>query len=369
MDGARVKVLIIDDSAYNRRVLRRMLESEPSIEVVESARDGEEGLKKALDLSPDVVTLDLEMPKMDGFTFLRILMNRRPTPVIVVSGKADSQTTFLAMELGAIDFVAKPQNQISPDLYGIHSELVKKILGARMVSMDKVCRLTRREVPRSAEAVAPLSTGARREGRIVVVGASTGGPTALQTVLSRLPGDLPAPVLVAQHMPAGFTKAFAERVNKVCTLEVRETENLVLPRAGQVLITPGGFHARVSGTRERPFVKLERTGPGDRYVPSVDRLFQSAAEVFGAEAVGVVLTGMGDDGRHGVMEIRRLGGQTLAESEETAVIFGMPREAIQSGAIDAQAPVERLAGEIVVRCRRAGESSTVPGAERRASGS
>ncbi|MBI2891568.1 MAG: chemotaxis response regulator protein-glutamate methylesterase [Nitrospirae bacterium] len=347
----KTRVLVIDDSAYNRRALRRMLEEEAAIEVVDTARDGEEGLKKALDLAPDVITLDLEMPKMDGFTFLRILMSRRPTPVIVVSGRAEDQNTFLAMELGAVDFVAKPQNQISPELYAIRSDLVDKIMAARSVSIDRLARLPQRPAPAPPpQAVSPAE---RKAGRLVVVGCSTGGPTALPILLAGFPPDFGVPVVVAQHMPPGFTRSFAERMNKTCPLTVREAEHAEEPKPGHVLIAPGGFHMRLKGSREDARIHLERGVRGDRYVPSVDALCASAAELFGPETVGVILTGMGDDGREGVKIIKQHGGCTMAESQETAVIYGMPREAMRTGAVDVQAPVYRLAEQIVARCQSA----------------
>lgn len=348
---SRTRVLVIDDSAYNRRVLRRMLESEPAIDVLDAARDGEDGLKKALDLAPDVITLDLEMPKMDGFTFLRLLMSRRPTPVIVVSGRVDDQNTFLAMELGAVDFVAKPQNQISPELYDIAGDLVRKVLAARSVSLDRLSALAQRKAPAIRIEPRPAATPARRDGTVVVVGSSTGGPTALQTLLSGFPESCPVPFLISQHMPPGFTKAFAERLNKTCALKVTEAAQNQELKAGHVLITPGGYHARLAGPRESARIRLERAVGGDMYVPSVDRLFESAAEVFGPATVGVLLTGMGDDGKKGSLAIKGKGGQAVAESEDTAVVFGMPREADRAGAIDLLAPIERLATEIMARCK------------------
>jgi two-component system chemotaxis response regulator CheB len=341
----KTRVLVIDDSAYNRRALRRMLEEEAAIEVVDTARDGEEGLKKALDLAPDVITLDLEMPKMDGFTFLRILMSRRPTPVIVVSGRAEDQNTFLAMELGAVDFVAKPQNQISPELYAIRSDLVEKIMAARSVSIDRLARLPQRPAPVPPPHVA--SPAERTTGRLVVVGCSTGGPTALPILLAGLPPDFGVPVVVAQHMPPGFTRAFAERLNRVCDVEISEAKDGDPLKIGTALVAPGGKHLLLRRDGAQLFAEVREGPKVSGHCPSVDVLFRTVARAMGANAVGVILTGMGADGASGLLEMHKAGATTFAQDEESCVVYGMPKAALDLGGVDETVHLWRMAGRVM----------------------
>ncbi len=350
-----VRVLVIDDSAYNRRTIIKILEAIPGIEVVGYACDGEEGLRKVFDLKPNLVTLDLEMPRMDGFTFLRIVMQSRPTPVIVVSARSEDENVFKALELGAVEFIAKPSIRLSPELFNIREDLVRKVREIARTDMAKV--LNRSVLGRAA--AAPVQEraalkGATSEGRRisqVVIGASTGGPPALQAILSTIRDPLPVGFAISQHMPPGFTRAFADRLNKFCTLEIREARagDPVLP--GRVLISPGGKNMVFRRRDGEVVVQLEEPASNQRYVPSVDVMFLSAAEVFGSNLLGVVLTGMGNDGARGVEGIRRFGGQILAESEETSVVFGMPKEAIATGQVDKVLPFHQMSTEIVRRCR------------------
>jgi two-component system chemotaxis response regulator CheB len=344
----RIRVVVIDDSAYNRQTISQILGTHPEIEVVGKASDGEEGLKLVAELKPDLVTLDLEMPKMDGFTFLRILMTRLPTPVIVISSNNRKQSVFQALELGAIDFIAKPTRHISPELENIRAELTEKVLlfrhirlvgaGERVLSRSKEPAIPK-EVP-----VAPIP----RDFKVVCIGSSTGGPPALQLVLAAFPDTFPAAVLISQHMPPKFTKAFAERLDRNCRVRVKEAEqgDPIVP--GQVLVAPGGKNLAVSTQRDGSYVAhlVERLDD-DKYVPSIDRMFASAAETFGDRVLGVVLTGMGMDGKAGAERIKLRGGQVFAESQETAVIYGMPKEVIQSGSADRVLPLG-LIGEAIV---------------------
>jgi two-component system chemotaxis response regulator CheB len=349
-----VRVLVVDDSAYNRRTIIQMLESLPAVEVIGYACDGEEALRKVIDLQPDLVTLDLEMPRMDGFTFLRIVMQSRPTPVIVVSARSEDANVFKALEFGAVEFVAKPSARISPELFNIRDDLLHKVREIARTDMNKVLRrsVPQRPLPdRPAARVVP-SARSRSELAVeqVVIGASTGGPPALQAIFSAIQRPIPVAFAVSQHMPPGFTRAFAERLNKCSALEIREAASGDVVRAGQVLIAPGGRNLvfRRSGTDV--VAQVVEPGPDQRYVPSVDAMFESASGIFGARLLGVVLTGMGNDGARGTAIIKEGGGQAIAEAEETSVVFGMPKEAIATGKVDKVVPLPQVCGEILRRC-------------------
>jgi two-component system, chemotaxis family, protein-glutamate methylesterase/glutaminase len=348
-----IKALVVDDSAFNRSAISQMLTCDTGIEVVGTAIDGVDAIGKTLRLSPDVITLDLEMPNMDGFTFLRWLMKERPTPVLVISSRSDSRSVFRALELGAVDFLAKPEARISKSLEGIREELLLKLRAMPSLEMGKVRStvdlLARERITpavRKDEEVTPR----RSEIEIVAIAASTGGPPALQAILSGLPGDLGAGIVISQHMPPGFTRSFAERLNKLAPLIVSEAAAGDRIRSGTALIAPGGYHLLVKRDREGLFTELVPREPSDKYVPSADRMMASVAEVCGSAVLGVVLTGMGNDGTAGAMAIKRLKGQCIAESRESAVIFGMPQEAIRSGAVDKVLPLAKMADEISLRC-------------------
>lgn len=343
-----VKILVVDDSAFNRRSITKMLESDPGLQVVGYAVNGEEGLRKVFDLKPDLVTLDLEMPRLDGFSFLRILMQKRPTPVIVVSSRAGSDDVFKALEFGAVDFVAKPSMQISPELFNIRENLLQKIRNAAATDMRKVLvrAAAKPRMPEPGGRVIPKDTATAT--RQIVIGASTGGPPALQKVLSAFPERFPVGIAIAQHMPAGFTRAFAERLNRLTPFEVREAEDGDEMRAGVVLVAPGGKNMLLCRRGGRVVASIREPEAAQRYIPSVDVLFRSAAEVFGADLVSAVLTGMGNDGSIGVRAVRQHGGQVVAESESTSVVFGMPKEAIATGCVDDVVDLE-LIGQTLMR--------------------
>lgn len=355
----RLTALVIDDSAYNRRTLSRLLEETGFVQVVATASDGEEGLRRALAIGPDLVTVDLEMPRMDGFTFLRILMAQRPTPVIVISGQANDQNVFRALEFGAVDFLAKPTRFISDRLLDIKDELAAKVRAVREMTIENLRKRTPAvgNAARSpaadglagGRAPAPAARTSRLE--IVTVGASTGGPTAIQSIVTRLDAEFPVPIVVAQHMPPGFTRTFAERLDRLSRLSVEEAKDGDRVEPGRVLIAPGGANTVVVRSGKGLTVRLEDREEGQPYVPSVDRLFESAAAAAGTRVLGVLLTGMGNDGRRGMVAIKRAGGQTVAESEETAIIFGMPREAIAAGVVDRVLPLPEVVPELQ---RRAG---------------
>jgi two-component system chemotaxis response regulator CheB len=328
-------------------VLGAVLRSDPGVEVVLSTPDADEALRRALHDPPDAVCLDLEMPRMDGFTFLRLLMARRPTPVVVISSSARKQDVFKALELGALDFVAKPEPELRDDA-GIRAELLAKLSTVRALRIEN---LEPRPPALERRAVREAGGRAPRPLRVAVIGASTGGPSALARLLSLLPPELPLGIAVAQHMPERFTRAFAERLDRALPFEVREAEDGDALAAGRVLVAPGGKHLRLArdpgpAGALRARVVDARAAEG-RHRPSVDALFASAAEAAGDRVCAVVLTGMGSDGRAGVAAVKAAGGTTLAESERTAVVYGMPKEAAATGHVDEVLPLDELADRLV----------------------
>jgi two-component system, chemotaxis family, protein-glutamate methylesterase/glutaminase len=353
--SAPVKVLVVDDSAYNRRTIIRMLEEMEGIEVIAYACDGEEGLRKVIDLKPDLITLDLEMPRMDGFTFLRIVMQKQPTPILVVSARSESASVFKALELGAVEFVAKPSARISPALLDIQDDLLRKVRAITGMDMNKILRRAvplpvTPEVRKLPLAPIPQLAADGRAIRQVVIGSSTGGPPALQAILVAIRQPLPIGIAIAQHMPPGFTKAFADRLNKSCAMEIREARSGDLMLPGTVLIAPGGKNLLLEKRGDGIVAQVVDPPTDQRYVPSADLLFASASKVCGSQLLGVVLTGMGNDGARGVISIKEHGGQAIAEAEETSVVFGMPKEAIATGCVDRVVPLPQMHGEILRRC-------------------
>jgi two-component system chemotaxis response regulator CheB len=333
-----IRALVIDDSAYNRVTLTRMLESHSDIKVVATAVDGEDGIKQVLRHQPDVITLDLEMPGMDGFTFLRWIMANKPTAVIAVSSQSSDRSVFKALELGAVDFIAKPGGRVSPRLPEIQKDLVTKALHIGHVSIDNLQRRVqeeRRDVSAAAEDASALPV------EVVAIGASTGGPPALQHIFESLP-LLPIGFVVAQHMPPTFTRLFAERLNKLTRYDVKEAEDGDIVAPGTVLIAPGGKQMDVHRSEDRLRVSITEAKPDDIYAPSVDRLFRTASEACSSKLVAVVLTGMGDDGARAVQQVRSRGGRTIAESAATAIINGMPGAAAKTGAIDEVLPLPEI---------------------------
>ncbi len=341
-DRALIRVLVIDDSVFSRQTITRMLEASPLVEVVGVAGDGEEALRKTFQLNPDLITLDLEMPRMDGFTFLRLVMIRQTTPVIVITGRAGQEEMFRALELGAIDFIAKPSPLGAPEFEATQQELIRKVHAVRHLRMDKV---------RDRLATAPVPTEAREGGeaslpRVVAIGSSTGGPAAIMRILGSFREAPACTVLIAQHMPEGFTRSFAQRINRLTPFRGQEAQGGEALSEGSVLVAPGGGHLELESRDGRLVARVVPRAPNDRYVPSVDRMFAAAAKHFGPQLLAVVLTGMGDDGRRGVSQVKEAGGRVVAESEETAVVFGMPKQAIRTGGVDAVLPLDRIAGAI-----------------------
>ncbi len=324
------KILIIDDSPFTRKVLKEMIESDPGLSVIDIATNGIEGLKKAINLKPDLITLDLEMPEMDGFSFLRFLMSQQPTPVIVVSSLSSSDNVFKALELGAVDFVPKPTSQASLKLLEIKRDLLFKIKAALASS---VCKKDEKEITEK-----PEKRAVRKELNIIAIGASTGGPQAIQTILTGLREFHNAAIVIAQHMPEGFTKVFAERLNRLTNFDVSEGKNGEILKEGSVYISPGGHHMRVVKEKTRCVIKVEQKEDHDIYVPSVDHLFTSLVP-FAKNTIAIVLTGMGSDGKAGAIALKNAGAEIWAESAESAIIYGMPRAVVSLNIADAILPL------------------------------
>lgn len=352
--GNKIRTLVVDDSAFNRVSIGKMLEGIPEVQIVGYAADGEAGLKKVLELKPDLVTLDLEMPRMGGFSMLRLIMQSCPTPVIVISSRSSEGDVFKALELGAIDFVAKPSRPISSQFYSIQDDLERKIRDFAHCGPEKF-RLQQSLGDKDAEPgdTAPVKVSRLEPVRpeAVVIGASTGGPPALHQFFSEFSSAPELSFAVAQHMPPGFTRSFAERLNDHSVLKVKEAVSGDLMLPGHVYVCPGGRNMilrRISGE-----VRIQIVTPPDSqiYTPSVDVLFKSAAVVYGAELLAMVLTGMGNDGAAGTSAIADYGGQVIAEAEESCVVFGMPKEAIATGCVCQTIPLSGLREEIQRRCR------------------
>ncbi|MBI3637579.1 MAG: chemotaxis response regulator protein-glutamate methylesterase [Candidatus Rokubacteria bacterium] len=340
--GRRIRVLVIDDSALMRQVLTQMLGADPALEVVGTAPDPLVASEKIKALAPDVLTLDVEMPRMDGLAFLERLMRAQPMPVLMVSSltEAGCDVTLRALELGAVDFVTKPRLDIRGRMSEIAAEIIDKIKTAATARV--------RPGPPSppARPAAPAPPMFRTTQAVVMVGASTGGTEALREFLTALPADAPG-IVIVQHMPERFTRAFAERLDRLCEVRVKEAEDGDRVLAGHAYIAPGNFHLRVvrDGAQVRARVTSEE--PVNRHRPSVDVLFQSAAAALGPNALGVIMTGMGHDGARGLLAMRQAGAHTVAQDEDSCVVFGMPREAIALGAAERVVPLARIADAVL----------------------
>jgi two-component system, chemotaxis family, protein-glutamate methylesterase/glutaminase len=355
MAKSKTRVLIVDDSAVVRGTLSEILSSDPDIEVMGTAADPFVAAERMKDDVPDVITLDIEMPRMDGLTFLQKIMSQHPLPVIICSSLAEegAASTLKALEYGAVDIVAKPQmgaKQFLEDSALRLCESVKAAAGARL--RRPLC--SRSVEPKlTADAILPRAvTGAMLETteKVVVIGASTGGTEALRAMLEVLPPDAPGMVIV-QHMPEVFTRAFANRLDSLCQISVKEAETNDTVLRGRALIAPGNHHTLLKRSGARYYVEVKDGPLVSRHRPSVDVLFRSAARYAGRNAVAVIMTGMGDDGAQGMLEMKQAGAVTMAQDEATCVVFGMPNEAIKRGAVDTILPLQNLAPAILSRAR------------------
>lgn len=361
----KIRVLVVDDSALMRKLIPSILARDPEIEVVGTAMDGEFALKKIEELRPDVVTLDLEMPRMDGMETLRLIMRRAPLPVILFSthSKEGAYSTLKALALGAVDFIAKPTDAAAGHLEKIADVLIEKIKVAK--------RATGRKLPPATVPIdlPPAKKGARSTApatRIIAIGVSTGGPNALQYVLSQIPSDFPCCILVVQHMPEGFTEMFAKRLDECSALDVSEAKSGDLLLAGRVLICPGNRHMMVRRMPRGDMAVLSDGQPVNGHRPSVDVLFHSVAQEFSLSTVGVLMTGMGEDGAEGLGVIKAAGGFTIAQSEETCVVSGMPRAAITKGYANRIIALEQIGNFLASQygSERLGEKAEKPEKDR-----
>lgn len=341
-----IKILIVDDSAFMRKLLSDLFSAEPDFIVIDTARNGMDAVNKVKQLKPDLITMDVEMPIMDGIKSLEVIMKETPTPVIMISSltKAGAEATIRALELGAVDFVAKSAGIMS-SIAGISNEILVK---SRAAVQAKVFKLTEKPA-RVLPVTKPLTYAATSPGDelILAIGTSTGGPRALQEIITKLPGDLPCGVVIVQHMPPGFTKSLSERLNSLSALTVKEAEHNDVIRPGLVLIAPGDYHMEIEREGSKKVIKLNQDPPIGGHRPAVDPMFQSVAKVYGHRIVGVILTGMGHDGAKGIKVIKEQRGYTIAEDQSTAVVFGMPKAAIELGVVDKVAPLQAIAAEIV----------------------
>jgi two-component system chemotaxis response regulator CheB len=342
-----LRVLVVDDSAYVRKVVREMLSRSPFIEVVGAARDGAEALELVEELDPDVVTCDLIMPVMDGPAFVREQMRRRPVPILVMSVASETaEEALAALEAGAVDFLRKPTALATEKIFEVGDELIEKV---KMAAGVPVTRLRAAEAPADPE---PTSHPPAARGRglvdVVVLGISTGGPQALRHLVPQLPADCPTPVVVVMHMPVGYTEAYAARLDEVSPLSVREAREGEELRPGAVLLAPAGMHLTLRRARGGAVVThLDLEPHGLLFRPSVDVLFRSAAEVFHERTLGVVMTGMGSDGKQGSAWIKAKGGLVFTEAEETCIVYGMPGAVYDAGLSDRTVPLGRMASAIL----------------------
>lgn len=353
----KTKVLIIDDSAVVRQVMTDILSSDPQIEVVGSARDPYVAVELLKEVVPDVITLDVEMPRMDGITFLRKLMSQHPIPVVMCSSLTEegSETTFKALEYGAVDIIQKPKMGIKQFIEESKILICDAVKAASLSQKKKGSPATPFHVaPKlSADAVLPKSTGksmVQTTEKVVAVGASTGGTEALKVFLEALPEDSPG-IVIVQHMPENFTRAFANRLNASCRVTVKEADNDDTVIRGRVLIAPGNKHTLLKRSGARYYVEIKDGPLVSRHRPSVDVLFRSTARYAGRNAVGIIMTGMGDDGAHGMQEMKEAGAVNIAQDETTCVVFGMPKEAIKLGGVDHVLPLGAIAPEMIRLCR------------------
>ena len=337
-----VRVLVIDDSAFVRKVVSQMLSRSPFVEVVGTARDGEEGLELVERYQPDVVTLDLMMPGMDGIAFLREQMTRRPVPVVVCSIAHDcGELALAAFDAGAVEFVQKPTALATDRVFEIGDELVAKVKAAAGVRMSRVAPPP--TTPHIAAATNAIRGAAHTATDIIAIGISTGGPQALRQLIPRLPADFPVPVVIVLHMPVGYTEMYAQRLDAISQLHVTEARDGDLVQPGTVLIAPAGRHLTFVRAGAQVRARLDLRPFDTAHRPSVDVMFRSAAEVFGARTLGVVMTGMGDDGLLGAAHIKSQGGRVVTEAEASCIVYGMPRVVAEAALSDRSASLDDMA--------------------------
>lgn len=353
----KVKVLIVDDSALMRKKITEMLDTAFGVEVVGTARNGEDGIRKAEEVKPDVITLDVNMPVMDGLTALRIIIEKQICPVIMLSSLTHegTTTTFEAMEIGAFDFVAKPSGTVSRDIELVRKELVRKVKAAAGAGFGRLTRRIESYKPAEDEVVhdkvelTPVDSGTFKA---VCIGISTGGPKTIFDVIPRIPADINAALFLVQHMPEGFTAAFSERLNNASRLYVKEAEPGDVVTPGVCYVGKAGSHMTLYKKHSGSVILRLNKTPDHAFIPSADVMMESVCGVFGSGTLGTLMTGMGDDGAASMCKIKSSGGFTIAESEETAIVYGMPREAVERGCTDMVLPSDKIAAEITRKVTR-----------------
>ncbi len=353
----KIKVFMVDDSAVIRLALRKLLESDGSIEVIGYARDGKDALSQLKSIRPDVITLDVEMPIMNGIDTLKEIMNMpQPIPVIMVSSitKDGADVTLEALNLGAVDFITKPSTSFSTEINKIKVDLLEKIKAAVLAKPKKILSSTFTEPPIQKQKEIPkedLKTyKVCQEGgkyKLVLIGISTGGPPALQEILPKFPSDFPVPIVVAQHMPPGFTKPMADRLDKLCPLKVDEAKEGDILKPGYIYIGKAGSHIKVKKKGAHIFLNITEEPKDTLYHPQVDIMFETASESLGGEVIAVVMTGMGSDGTEGLKKLKPKNAFVIAQDKETSAIYGMPRVAFESGLVDKVVPLQKIPEEII----------------------
>lgn len=353
-----IKVLVVDDSAFMRKMIKDILESHVKISVIGTARNGQDALEKIHELDPDVVTLDIEMPIMDGISTLRKIMQDKPRPVIMLSSltKEGADKTFESMELGAVDFIAKPSGSISLNIREVEAEIKDKVIHARTAKVDKfVPHVTSKPIVKSFSS--RTRNISKDQGLIVAIGTSTGGPRALQQVITQIPKDFPAPIVVVQHMPAGFTKSLANRLNQLSQINVKEASDGDVIENGTAYIAPGGYQFRIIKTVEGLKVKITQEEKHNGHQPAVDIMFESLAKIDHKKICAVVMTGMGADGAQGLSVLKSKKEDTviISEAKETCVVYGMPQAAEKTNLVDFVVKLPDIAETLVNQLKSRGE--------------
>ncbi|WP_373325880.1 chemotaxis response regulator protein-glutamate methylesterase [Sporomusa paucivorans] len=343
-----IKVLVVDDSVFMRTLLTDLFAGETDFTVVDTARNGKDAIDKVKRFKPDLITMDVEMPVMDGIKALELIMKEAPTPVVMISSltQAGAVATLRALEIGAVDFVAKTAGPIS-NITAIRTEILTKCRAAVRANVLQLA--TGRATAGALPAMPKMHSqpGLALDERIVAIGTSTGGPRALQEIITKIPGNIPCGIVIVQHMPPGFTKSLAERLDSLSSVTVKEAEHNDVIRPGYVFIAPGDYHMLIEREGGKTVIKLNQNPPIGGHRPAVDPLMESVARTYGSKAIGVILTGMGRDGAKGIEAIKRQNGYTIAEDQSTAVVYGMPKAAIELGVVDKIVPITGVTAEIL----------------------
>ncbi len=348
---SQIKVLVVDDSAFMRKVVSDIINSNKNTKVIDTARNGIEAIEKVKTLSPDVITMDIEMPIMDGLTALKEIMNKYPTPTLMLSSLTmdGADATIQALNLGAVDFITKPSSIFKVNTEDMKNNLINKIIIASKINTKKHLKLSSSTtiIKKNIKKLDNYRVIKKGSSKIVLIGTSTGGPRALQTIIPKLPKSINASILIVQHMPSGFTKSLANRLNSISEIHVKEAEDKDILVAGRAYIAPGGFHMKLIDDNNRLMINLTKEKPVSGHRPSVDTLFNSVAKLNINNIIGVILTGMGSDGAKGLSNLKPYSDCIIAQDEESCVVFGMPKSAIKLGIVDKILPLEEISEEII----------------------